>query len=150
MKELVQLLSNIPDAYDDFILGTINYAKKDVSHISILKDFMRGKTNLVSSDIIAFIVSQPDFHSYSVTKKMECVKNDTLNLEGRSTQEVLGMAEEMGTDKELATSLVNRYLDLQRIKNAKDRDIELDNQIMSVEAQLEICGVNIEDLKIKG
>lgn len=69
MKELVQLLSNIPDAYDDFILGTINYAKKDVSHISILKDFMRGKTNLVSSDIIAFIVSQPDFHSYSATKK---------------------------------------------------------------------------------
>ena len=42
MKELVQLLSNIPDAYDDFILGTINYAKKDASHISILKDFMRG------------------------------------------------------------------------------------------------------------
>ncbi len=69
MKELAQLLSNIPDAYDDFILGTINYAKKDVSHISILKDFMRGKTNLVSSDIIAFIVSQPDFHSYSATKK---------------------------------------------------------------------------------
>lgn len=73
MKELIRQLSNIPDAYDDFILGTINYAKKDPSHINILKDFMRGKTNLTSSDIIAFIVSQPDFHSYSATKKMECV-----------------------------------------------------------------------------
>lgn len=73
MKELIRQLSNIPDAYDDFILGTINYAKKDLSHISILKDFMRGKTNLTSSDIIAFIISQPDFHSYSATNKMEYV-----------------------------------------------------------------------------
>ncbi len=69
MKELIQQLSNIPDAYGDFISGTINYAKKDISHISILEEFMRGKTNLVSSDVIAFIVSQPDFHSYSATKK---------------------------------------------------------------------------------
>ncbi len=73
MKELIRQLSNIPDAYDDFILGTINYAKKEPSHINILKDFMRGKTELTSSDIIAFIVSQPDFHNYSATKKMECV-----------------------------------------------------------------------------
>ena len=73
MKELIQQLSNIPDAYDDFILGTINYVKKDPSHINALKDFMRDKTNLVSSDIVAFIISQPDFHSYSATKKMECV-----------------------------------------------------------------------------
>ena len=73
MKELIQQLSNIPDAYDDFILGTINYAKKDPSHINILKDFMRGKTNLTSSDIVAFIISQPDFHSYSATNIMERV-----------------------------------------------------------------------------
>lgn len=69
MKELIQRLSYISDAYDDFILGTINYAKKDYSHINILKDFMRGKTNLTSSDIITFIVRQPDFHNYSAVKK---------------------------------------------------------------------------------
>ncbi len=73
MRELIQQLSSIPDAYDDFILGTINYVKKDPSHINALKDFMIGKTNLTSSDIIAFIISQPDFHSYSATKKVECV-----------------------------------------------------------------------------
>ena len=69
MKNLIKQLSNIPDAYDDFILGTINYAKKDPSHIKILNDFMRDKTNLSSSDVIAFIISQPDFHSYSAIKK---------------------------------------------------------------------------------
>ena len=73
MRELIRQLSNIPDAYDDFILGTINYVKKDPSHINILKDYMRDKTNLTSSDIITFIISQSDFHSYSATKKMEYV-----------------------------------------------------------------------------
>ena len=71
MKELIRLLSNIPDAYDDFIFGTINYAKKDPSHINILKDFMRDNTDLTSSDLIAFIVSQSDFHSYSVDNAWE-------------------------------------------------------------------------------
>ena len=73
MKELIQQLNQIPDAYDDFILGAINYTEKDPSHIKILNDFIRGKTELTSSDVIAFIISQPDFHSYSATKKIECV-----------------------------------------------------------------------------
>jgi hypothetical protein len=70
MKELIQHLSNISDAYDDFILGVISYAKKNSSHIDILNDYMRNKTNLTSSDIIAFIMRQPDFHDYSATNKM--------------------------------------------------------------------------------
>lgn len=66
MKELIQHLSNISDAYDDFIFGVINYAKKDPSHIKNLNNYMRGKNDLTSSDIINFIISQPDFHSYGV------------------------------------------------------------------------------------
>ncbi len=73
MKELIQQLSTISDAYDDFILGTINYAKKEPSHIDILKDFMKDKTDLTSSEVIAFIASQPDFHNYSATKEIKCV-----------------------------------------------------------------------------
>ena len=73
MKELIQQLSNISDAYDDFILGTINYAKKDPSHIEILKNYMSGKSNLTSSDVIAFIMDQPDFHNFSATNKIQCV-----------------------------------------------------------------------------
>ncbi len=81
MKELIQQIINIPDANDDFIFGTINYAKKDPSHISSLKAFMSGKENLTSSDIVAFIISQPDFHSYSATTKQvngELLRNQEL------------------------------------------------------------------------
>ena len=59
------------------------------------------------------------------------------------------MGEEMGTDKELATTLIERYLDLQRILYAEDKEKELANQILSVKAQLEVCGVNVEELKIQ-
>ena len=72
MKELLQLLSEISDAYDDFILGVINYAKKDVSHIELLNRYMRENPNVTSSDVIAFM-DQPDFHDFSATKGMKHV-----------------------------------------------------------------------------
>lgn len=73
MKELIQQLSNVTDAYDDFIFGTINYAKKDPSHIELLKNFMNDRKDLTSSEVIAFIMNQPGFHDFSATKKMQCV-----------------------------------------------------------------------------
>ncbi|MCR4653307.1 MAG: hypothetical protein K5744_06400 [Eubacterium sp.] len=73
MKELAQLLSNISDAYDDFILGVINFAKKDISHAGLLNRYMRENPNVTSSDVIAFIMDQPDFHDFSATKEMKHV-----------------------------------------------------------------------------
>ncbi len=73
MKELIQQLSNISDAYDDFILGVINYAKKDSAHIELLNEYMSNETDLFSSDVIEFIANQPDFHSYSATNKIQQV-----------------------------------------------------------------------------
>ncbi len=73
MKELLQLLSEISDAYDYFILGVINYAKKDVSHIELLNRYMRENPNVTSSDLIAFIMAQPDFHDSSAIKEMKHV-----------------------------------------------------------------------------
>lgn len=65
MKELIKQLSNISDAYDDFILGVMNYVKRDSSHVELLNSFLRDNSDITSSDVIAFIISQPDFHKYS-------------------------------------------------------------------------------------
>ena len=73
MKELIQRLSDISDCYDDFILGVINFAKKDASHVELLNNYMRSTPDLTSSDVIAFIISQPDFHNYSANNKMQQV-----------------------------------------------------------------------------
>ena len=59
------------------------------------------------------------------------------------------MSEEMGTDKKLTTSLIEKYLDLQRILCAEDKEKEIQNQLTYVKAQLEVCGVNTEELKIR-
>lgn len=73
MKELIQRLSAIPDTYDDFLLGVINYAKKDPSHIEILNDFMRNNPDATSSDVVYFIINQADFHNFSATKEIKQV-----------------------------------------------------------------------------
>lgn len=68
MKELIQRLSMVPDAYDDFIMGVINYAEKDTSHVEVLNNYMSGNADLTSSDIVRFIMEQPDFHDFSAVK----------------------------------------------------------------------------------
>ena len=53
MKELIKQLSNISDAYDDFILGVMNYVKRDSSHVELLNSFLRDNSDITSSVIPA-------------------------------------------------------------------------------------------------
>lgn len=57
--------------------------------------------------------------------------------------------DEMPTDKELRVELITRFVNLQRIKVATDRDKEIDVQLMELKAQLESLGVVTEDLTIR-
>lgn len=52
------------------------------------------------------------------------------------------------TEKEQATSLIDIYTDLLRIKQAADKDKEIDNQLRKAKAKLEALGVVVEDLVI--
>ena len=58
------------------------------------------------------------------------------------------MEEYMASDKELLMNLIERYTDLQRIKNAQDPMKEVEYQLKSVKAQLEGFGVVTENLDI--
>ena len=69
MKNLMKKISDIPDVYDDFVSGVINYAKKEPSHVEILNDYLDNGRDLTTSDVVEFIIQQPDFHSYSATLK---------------------------------------------------------------------------------
>ena len=55
--------------------------------------------------------------------------------------------EEM-TEKEQATTLIDKYIELQRIKTAEDREKEIDYQIRTTKAKLETLGVMTEALDI--
>lgn len=44
------------------------------------------------------------------------------------------------TEKEQATSLMDKFIDLQRIKAAEDKDKEVDYQLKTTKAKLEALG----------
>lgn len=54
------------------------------------------------------------------------------------------------TDKELITITIDRYMDLQRIKqsNGNQDNKELDYQIKGIIAKLSSMGVNVEDITL--
>jgi len=63
--------------------------------------------------------------------------------ERRKSMEAYGM-----TEKEQATILMDKFIDLQRIKAAEDREKEILYQIKTTKAKLEALGIVTEDLNI--
>lgn len=53
------------------------------------------------------------------------------------------------TEKEQATNLMDKFIDLQRIKAAGDKDKEIDYQLKTTKAKLEALGIVTENLEIK-
>ena len=53
------------------------------------------------------------------------------------------------TEKEQATSMIAKYMDLLRIEKAEDRDREIKNQLREAKAMLEALGIVVENLVIE-
>lgn len=68
MEKLISKLKTIPDSYDDFVSGVINYAKRDPKHVEILNQYIAAHPRANSSEITEFIIQQPDFYYYGATK----------------------------------------------------------------------------------
>ena len=52
------------------------------------------------------------------------------------------------TEKEQATILMDKFIDLQRIKAASDREKEIQYQLKTTKAKLEALGIVTEDLNM--
>ena len=53
------------------------------------------------------------------------------------------------TEKEQATNMIGQYMNLLRIEQAENRDIEIKNQLCEARAKLEALGIVVENLKIE-
>ena len=53
------------------------------------------------------------------------------------------------TDKELVTTTVSRYVDLLRIKQAADRDAEIETQESELRIMLESMGIVVDNIKVR-
>ena len=71
-------------------------------------------------------------------------------LENRTHKKVNKMQEvNVMTEKEQATNMIAKYMDLLRIEKAENRDREIKNQLREAKAMLEALGVVVEDLVIE-
>ena len=52
------------------------------------------------------------------------------------------------TEKEQAANMIDIYTDLLRIKQAEDKEKEINNQLRKAKAKLEALGVVVENLTI--
>ncbi len=66
MEELIQKLNDIPDSYFGFVAGITTYAKKKPERLRNVLDYISSSNALTSSDIVKFVMMQPDFHEDGV------------------------------------------------------------------------------------
>lgn len=52
-------------------------------------------------------------------------------------------------EKEMIDKLIDKYIDLQRIKNAEDPEKEVDYQLVVTKVKLESFGIITSDLEMK-
>lgn len=53
------------------------------------------------------------------------------------------------SDREQATTMISVYMNLLRIKNAAERDKEIENQLCEARAKLQALGIVTDDLVIQ-
>ena len=69
MNELYAKLNAIPDSYFGFVMGIISYAKKKPEHLDAVLQYLDNATNPTSSDVVKFVMDQPDFHEHGLGLK---------------------------------------------------------------------------------
>lgn len=62
MEELIKILNEIPHSYFGFVAGIVTYAKKSPMRLQRVKEYINSNDILTPSDVVEFVMSQPDFH----------------------------------------------------------------------------------------
>lgn len=71
MEELIRKLSAMPNSYFGFVAGIVSYAKKKPERMAAVMKFLEESKDLTTSDVVEFVMMQPDFHEDGLGKKEE-------------------------------------------------------------------------------
>lgn len=82
VSELASLLWKIKDAYWDYVVGVIVYAKKKPERMKIVTEYVKAHMDATTSDIVWFISNQPDFYDDAAY-----CDRDENNIEGLQDEE---------------------------------------------------------------
>ena len=74
LDELKEIINNVPDVYEGFVVAVLNYVKKKPSRLRNVKRFLDNNPSARTSDVLEFISNQDDFYedaAYDDTVKEE-------------------------------------------------------------------------------
>ena len=74
MVRLTERLKRVSDAYGDFVVGVLTYAKKKPDRLKLVNTFMDNNPMALSADIIAFISVQDDFYENA------CIADEDIEI----------------------------------------------------------------------
>ncbi len=69
MEELITKLNEIPNSYFGFVAGIVAYVKQKPSRLDNILQFINGSDNLTPSDVVKYVMDQPDFHEFGLGLK---------------------------------------------------------------------------------
>ena len=69
LAEIEVLLKDISDSYYDFVTGIMVYAMKKPERQKTLLDYLKNHPTVLSSEVVQFVSSQPDFFEDSIYPK---------------------------------------------------------------------------------
>ena len=62
MEELKAMLRDVPDSYEDFVNGMMNYASCNEERKQRLEKFLKDHPGIDSSSVIGYVSDLPDFY----------------------------------------------------------------------------------------
>ena len=62
MEDFINRLNSVPGSYFNFVIGITTYVKKNPQRLKIVNSFMDEHPDANPSDIVYFVMKQPDFH----------------------------------------------------------------------------------------
>ena len=73
MEDLIKKLNSLPGSYYNFVVGIETYAKKTPERLERVMNFIDSNENLTPSDVVKFVMQQPDFHDDGVGQQTQVV-----------------------------------------------------------------------------
>ena len=65
MERLTELLNKVKDSYYDFVVGILNYAKRDEKNLEEMTTYLERHPESDTSDIIEYMISRDDYYDHA-------------------------------------------------------------------------------------
>ena len=74
LEAVLSKLRAIPDSYEGFVQGIYTYVRKKPERLEKVMNYINNNMDVTSSDVVEYVMQQPDFHEDGVSGIIKCGK----------------------------------------------------------------------------